>query len=227
MRLKRIIQIYLWQTCSFSLHKMLTDVPEWSGLLWCFYQQFSHSDGTHSLHRIPLWASVIMLNVSKSVLIKSQINLHLGWVHFQQMFIIGWTIPLNVVVLIQSECSLSVIEWRPSYANWYHVIMMSLTPPPSPIIYFSFHDNLTNTPHAFRLTEVIRQKLIKHVSLSQTPDSTRVKSVYVQWTMHLSTCAKLCQDRMDFRSDIRKHLYHHVWFPDEWISDIHTRTRGL
>ncbi len=177
MRLKRIIQIYLWQTCSFSLHKMLTDVPEWCGLLWCFYQQFSHSDGTHSLHRIHLWASVIMLNVSKSVLIKSQIQIHLGWVHFQQMFIIGWTIPLNVVVLIQSKCSLSVIEWKPSYANWYHVIMMSLTPPPSPIIYFSFHDNLTNTPHAFRLTEVIRQKLIKHVSLSQTPDSTRVKSV--------------------------------------------------
>ncbi len=40
------------------------------GLLWCFD---SHSDGTHSLQRIHWWASDVMLNFSKSVLIKKLI----------------------------------------------------------------------------------------------------------------------------------------------------------
>ncbi len=39
----------------------------------------SHSDGTHSLQRMHWWASDVMLNFSKSVLMKKQTHLHLGW----------------------------------------------------------------------------------------------------------------------------------------------------
>ncbi len=53
----------MWRTC------------EW---LWCFYQLFEwHSDGTHSLQRIHSWASDVILNFSKSVLMKKQTHLHL------------------------------------------------------------------------------------------------------------------------------------------------------
>ncbi len=39
----------------------------------------SHSDGTHSLHMILWWASDVMLNFSKSVQMRKQTHLHLGW----------------------------------------------------------------------------------------------------------------------------------------------------
>ncbi len=59
----------------------------------------SHSDGTHSLQRIHWWAIDVMLNFSKSVLMKKQIHPHLGWsegeVNCQQIFSFGWTIPLT------------------------------------------------------------------------------------------------------------------------------------
>ncbi len=50
------------------------------GLLWCFISCLdSHSDGTHSLLRIHWWTSDVMLHYSKSVLMKKQTHLHLGW----------------------------------------------------------------------------------------------------------------------------------------------------
>ncbi len=60
---------------------MLIDGLESCGLLvnhLCFYQ-LSHSDGTHSLQRIYWWASDVMLNFSKSVPVKKQTHLHVGW----------------------------------------------------------------------------------------------------------------------------------------------------
>ncbi len=39
----------------------------------------SHSDGTHSLHRIHWWTSDVVLNFSKSVPMRKQTDLHLGW----------------------------------------------------------------------------------------------------------------------------------------------------
>ncbi len=68
---------YRWicflQTRSFSLHKMLIDELEWCGLFVDYCNVFisclnSHSDGTHSLQRIHWWASDVMLNFFKSVL---------------------------------------------------------------------------------------------------------------------------------------------------------------
>ncbi len=40
---------------------------------------WTHSDGTHSLQRMHCWASNLMLYFSKSVLMKKQTHLHLGW----------------------------------------------------------------------------------------------------------------------------------------------------
>ncbi len=58
------------------------DVNWWTGvvwitcvLLWCFYQLF----GTHSLQRIHWWASDGMLHFSKSVPMRKQAHLRLGW----------------------------------------------------------------------------------------------------------------------------------------------------
>ncbi len=72
------------QTRSFCLLKMLTDGLEWCGLLVDYCDVFiscldSHSDGTHSLQRIHWWTSDVMLHFSKSVLMKKQTHLQLGW----------------------------------------------------------------------------------------------------------------------------------------------------
>ncbi len=56
-------------------------------LLWCFYQLFgSHSDGTHSLQRIHWWVSDVMLNFSKSVLMKKQTHLQPVKLQFLHIF---------------------------------------------------------------------------------------------------------------------------------------------
>ncbi len=68
------------QTCSFSLHN------------WCYCDVFiscldSHSDGTHSLHRIHWWrVSDVMLHFSKSVPMKKQTHLNLGWPQGEYIF---------------------------------------------------------------------------------------------------------------------------------------------
>ncbi len=82
-----MLKTYQWwicflKTCSFSLHKTLFDGLEWCGLLVHYCDVFiscldSHSDGTHSLQMIHWWASDVMLNFSKSVLMKNQTHPHL------------------------------------------------------------------------------------------------------------------------------------------------------
>ncbi len=55
----------------------------------CFHCLDSHSDGTYSLQMIHYWTNYVMLLSSKSVLMKNQINLHLGWPEvrtFKQIF---------------------------------------------------------------------------------------------------------------------------------------------
>ncbi len=47
---------------------------------------WTHSDGTHSLQRIHCWAGDVMLNWSKSVLMKKQTHLHLGWPEAKYIF---------------------------------------------------------------------------------------------------------------------------------------------
>ncbi len=67
------------------LHKTLTDGMESCGLLvdccdCCFYQPFGLSFWRHPFTaEDALWASDVMLNFSKSVLMKKQTHLHLGW----------------------------------------------------------------------------------------------------------------------------------------------------
>ncbi len=51
---------------------------DWIGVDYCDVFLDSHSDGTHSLQRIHWWSSDVMLNFSKSVLIKTQTHLGLG-----------------------------------------------------------------------------------------------------------------------------------------------------
>ncbi len=90
---------------------MLTDRLEWSGLLVDYCGVFiscldSHSDGTHSLQSIHCWTSDAMLHFSKS---DEETNSSTSWMawkrlHFQQIFILGWTVPLN------AWCNICVAE---------------------------------------------------------------------------------------------------------------------
>ncbi len=92
------LKVKLWilfiYTLSFLLHKMLIDELESCGLICDVFSSCldSHSDGTHSMHRIHWWASDVMLNFTKSILIKK--HLHLGWAEGEYIFIFGWTIHL-------------------------------------------------------------------------------------------------------------------------------------
>ncbi len=97
------------QTHRFLLHKMLIDRLDLCGLLVNYCDVFiscldSHSDGTHSLQRIHWWASDVILQVdfSKSVLVEKQTLSWMawGWVHIQQIFIIGWTTALTAAATV-------------------------------------------------------------------------------------------------------------------------------
>ncbi len=89
----------------------------------------SHSDGTHSLQRIH-WASYVMLHFFKSVSMKKQTRLHLGWPESEEIFrsniFWGWTIPLILVfkgiVTRQWRCDLSgqLCKWlqSPGSSQW-------------------------------------------------------------------------------------------------------------
>ncbi len=84
--------------CRFSLHKTLIDGLESCWLLVGYCDVFtncldSHSDGTHSLQRIQWWASEVMQNVSKSIPMNKQPNLHIGWHKWEYFFIFGCVHP--------------------------------------------------------------------------------------------------------------------------------------
>ncbi len=90
----------------------LTDGLELSKLLVDYCDVFiscldSHSDGTHLQQRIHWWTSDVMLNFSKSLLLKKQTHLNLGspirWGHLQWIWILGWTIPLSAPLHIESN----------------------------------------------------------------------------------------------------------------------------
>ncbi len=106
-----VCSICFLQTCIFSLHKMLIDGLEWCGLLWIIVDYCdvfiscldSHSDGTHSLQRIQVMECYIFPNLlwwrNKLIYILDD----WGWVHFQQILISEWTIPLiQMTFVIQS-----------------------------------------------------------------------------------------------------------------------------
>ncbi len=79
---------------------------EWitCGLLWCFYHLFGLSFWRHPFTAedplMSMWCN-IKLNFSKSVPMKKQTHLYIGWlevvstVHFQEIFIFRWITPLN------------------------------------------------------------------------------------------------------------------------------------
>ncbi len=92
----------LW-IMDFLLHKTLTDGLYSCELLVDYCDVFiscmdSNSDGTHSLQRIHWWVTDAMLNLNQicSDEEPSSSTSHMAWgrVHFQQIFICGWTTPL-------------------------------------------------------------------------------------------------------------------------------------
>ncbi len=75
------------------LHKILIDGLDSCALKWISCLD-SHSDGTHSLQMNT--ASDVMQHFSKSVLLKKQTHLHLGWPEAEHIFsIFSFNIPLK------------------------------------------------------------------------------------------------------------------------------------
>ncbi len=94
-----MMDLFRAETHSILFYKTLIDGLEWWGSLVDYYDVFissldSHSDGTHSLQMIHWWASDVMLhfciqiyiNAYKSVLMKKQTHLHLGWPEGEYFF---------------------------------------------------------------------------------------------------------------------------------------------
>ncbi len=87
----------------------------------------SHSDGTHSLQSIKQQASDAMLHFSKSVHMKKQTHLHLGWTEGEYIgkfklvheYEYDWGLPLWIC-----RC-LHIIHKEPSLVQWYFMIHMS------------------------------------------------------------------------------------------------------
>ncbi len=81
------------QTCSFSLLK----TNWWTGLVWIIVMLLSavctHSDGTHSLQKIHLWASDVMLHFSKS---SGETSSSMPWMAWGwNILIFQWPIPIK------------------------------------------------------------------------------------------------------------------------------------
>ncbi len=75
----------LFQTCSFWLHRTLTDGLEWCGLLVMFLSAvWTHFDGTHSLQRI-IGEQVMQCYISPN-LFQWTNKLHLGWPEGEYIF---------------------------------------------------------------------------------------------------------------------------------------------
>ncbi len=98
LKLKTLWWISFLQTCSVSLHKMLIDGLEWCGLRWCFYQLFGLSFWRHPFTAedplVNKWWNATLIQICSEE-IKSTSGMTWGWVNHQQIFIFGWTIPLN------------------------------------------------------------------------------------------------------------------------------------
>ncbi len=79
---------------NMQLFKFSLDVNWWTGVtLWIIVflsAVWTHSDGTHSLQRIHWWASDVMLNLSKTVLMKKQTHQRLRWPECKYIFRKVW-----------------------------------------------------------------------------------------------------------------------------------------
>ncbi len=89
------------------------------GLLCCFYQMLGLStDGTHSLQRIHWWASDVILNFPKSLLMRKQTYLHPGWPEDEVGFIFWVNHSLKLSTLIP-KC-----VWKQWINQWSHNTVM-------------------------------------------------------------------------------------------------------
>ncbi len=98
-----------WWICfrstSFLLHKILIDRLELygttCGLLWCFYQLFGISFWRHPFIAedwlVSKCCNAKFLQMRSGEQTNSPTSWMVwGWVHFWQIFILGWTVPLSV-----------------------------------------------------------------------------------------------------------------------------------
>ncbi len=81
------LKIDLFWTCSFSLHKTLTDRLKRCGLLWCFYQLFGLSFWRHPFTAedplVSKWCNAAFLQICSDEETNSSTSwMAWGWVHF-------------------------------------------------------------------------------------------------------------------------------------------------
>ncbi len=74
-----------WICLLQTLHRLCGELVDYCDVFISCLE--THSDGTHSLQMIHWWASVVMQNFSKSVPMKKQTHVHLGWSEGEYIFI--------------------------------------------------------------------------------------------------------------------------------------------
>ncbi len=95
------------------------------GLLWCSYQLFGLSFWRHPFTAedplVRKWFNAKFLKVCSDEETNSYISwMARGWVHFQQIFIFGWTFPLSVLIILGNTVSITYqllkVDW---VRMWY------------------------------------------------------------------------------------------------------------
>ncbi len=95
----------------------------------------SHSDGTHSLQTVSQWYNVTFLQICPDEETNSSTSwMAWGWVHYQQVVIFGWTIPLSNspgfalwprVYILRSRNKLYLNQF---YCKWTRILRTSIFP---------------------------------------------------------------------------------------------------
>ncbi len=108
------------------------DVNWWAGVMWIIVIFFSclnsHYDGTHSLQRIHwqvMHCNVKFLQICSDEEANSTFGMAWEWVHFQRIFIFGWTIPLIFQLCLAASngaekktLTAGLIFWEICYTFW-------------------------------------------------------------------------------------------------------------
>ncbi len=92
------------------------------GLLWCFYQMFGLSFWRHPL--TSKWCNAIIFQIHSYEETNSSTSwIAYGWIHFQQIVILGWTVPLNVKTLLKWQSNFVIVYSKCPYTARVLVVL--------------------------------------------------------------------------------------------------------
>ncbi len=133
----------------------------------------SHSDGTHSLQRIHWWAIGVMLNLFKSVLMKKQTHLHIGWPEGEYICRKKVNLVVNYSFKISTDSSFKTLKQAVLQKTLSSVIWSTINPSFGLIILSKCVDDTIALPHLSCQNCIFNEKTRK--SLATASESNRSK----------------------------------------------------